>query len=216
MYTYKALSLECCFLLWELTVAKPYRLWCPSHLAKYFVTKRNRCCLPRLFYLWFSQSLVVLDFFSNKWQNHSTDIFHLCAVASLGFAGVFAFQELLCLSFDFFLVPHFLQIYSGFFFSLFYVHISLLWDFPIISSSESSFSHKIQHGNLTVTSDTQTRWSVKLCVGQRCHGSTYLSFSDYEKYIRSRSDLDKVGQDELHLTILLCCQWSKKQTGSFQ
>lgn len=58
------------------------------------------------------------------------------------------------------------------------------------SHHQSSFSHKIQHGNLTVTSNTQTRWSVKLCVGQRCHGSVYLSFSDFEKYIRSRSDLD--------------------------
>lgn len=81
-------------------------------------------------YLCFSQSLAVLDFFSNKWQNHSPDTFHLCSVASLGFAGVFAFQELLCLSFDFFLVPHFLQVYSGFLFSLFSVHISLPWDFP--------------------------------------------------------------------------------------
>lgn len=110
--------------LWELTVAKLYRLY-PSQMAKYFVTIRNRCCQDSLD-LWLSQSLAVLDFLSG-WRNHSTDTFHLCAVAPLGFPHVFAF---LCLSSDFFLIPLILQIYSGFLFSSFSLHINLLRDFP--------------------------------------------------------------------------------------
>lgn len=98
--------------------------------GKIFCDNKKQMLLAKSLWICDFHSLAVLDFFSNDWWNHSTDTFYLYAVAPFGFASAFAYQELLCLSFDFSLVPHFLQIYSGFLFSLFSVHINLLWDFP--------------------------------------------------------------------------------------